>query len=64
MPLNTAEGIQDALAGLGIGQAILAAVQALPPKATRKVTDYGPILDIVKDQVLPLVDKIEADIAS
>jgi len=64
MPLDTAEGIEDAFAGLQIGQAILTAVQALPPKETRKVADYGPILDIVKEKILPLIDKVEADIKS
>jgi hypothetical protein len=62
MPLDTAEGVEAAFAGLQIGQALLTAVQALPPKATRKAADYAPLLDIVRDKVLPLVDKIEADI--
>ena len=64
MPLTTAEGIQDAFAGLKVGAALLSAVKGLPPKETRKAVDYGPIFDLVKEQILPLVDQIEADVAS
>lgn len=64
MPLTTAEGVNDALAGLGIGEEIIAIVQTLPPKETRKFADYKPIVDLIGAKVLPLVDQVEADIKS
>lgn len=62
MPLDNAEKINDALAGLGIGAEILSFVQALPP-GPRKAVDFGGLLDIIKNKVLPLIDQVAEDVA-
>jgi hypothetical protein len=66
MPLDTAESIEAAFAALGLGQKILAAAKALPPVTEarpRKAADFAPILEIVGKDLLPLVDKVAADVA-
>ena len=67
MPLDSAESISAAFAELAIGQDVLGKVKALPPKETRKLVDYSPVLGLDPSgnlhKQLALIDQIEADIA-
>ena len=67
MPLDPNEALADLLAGAGIAQEVLSAIQALPPKAERKTVDILKVLGITAGPIYKLgalVDKVEADIAS
>lgn len=67
MPLDTAEGIQAAFAGLAVGQELLAKIKELPPAGERKAVDYARVFgaseDGVQMKIAKLIDQVTGDIA-